>query len=81
MFVPYKCHTADRMLVKVSRSPSGDLPIPFDEDEARRHPDLRGQEWREYLVRWSGRNVELYENYVRYAQLHSLIIPNLNREV
>jgi hypothetical protein len=56
---------ADRMLVKLSHSPSGNLPIPFDEDEARHHPHLAGKKWREFLVLWNGKDINLHENHVR----------------
>ncbi|CAE6415279.1 unnamed protein product [Rhizoctonia solani] len=58
----------DRMLVRAAYNRSSGLPKPYDEAEARRHPDTQEMQWKEMLVVWrrsSDRDdrVELYQDY------------------
>ncbi|KZT53929.1 hypothetical protein CALCODRAFT_485938 [Calocera cornea HHB12733] len=56
----------DRMLLRALYTRSEDLPRLYDEEEARRHPDARGEDWAERLVVWRGRErrqVEIYEDH------------------
>ncbi|CAE6461333.1 unnamed protein product [Rhizoctonia solani] len=58
----------DRMLVRAAYNRSSGLPKPYDEVEARRHPDTQEMQWKEMLVVWRRSNdredrVELYQDY------------------
>ncbi|KAH7336895.1 Pleckstrin homology domain-containing protein [Rhizoctonia solani] len=58
----------DRMLVRAAYNRSSGLPKPYDEAEARRHPDTQEMQWKEMLVVWRRSNdredrVELYQDY------------------
>ncbi|CAE6440171.1 unnamed protein product [Rhizoctonia solani] len=58
----------DRMLVRAAYNRSSGLPKPYDEAEARRHPDTQEMQWKEMLVVWRRPNdredrVELYQDY------------------
>ncbi|CUA72521.1 Nuclear pore complex protein Nup214 [Rhizoctonia solani] len=58
----------DRMLVRAAYNRSSGLPKPYDEAQARRHPDTQEMQWKEMLVVWrrsDGREdrVELYQDY------------------
>ncbi|CAE7216406.1 unnamed protein product [Rhizoctonia solani] len=56
------------MLVRAAYNRSSGLPKPYDEVEARRHPDTQEMQWKEMLVVWRRSNdkedrVELYQDY------------------
>ncbi|KZO96514.1 hypothetical protein CALVIDRAFT_481392 [Calocera viscosa TUFC12733] len=54
------------MLLRALHTRSEDLPRTYDEEEARRHPEARGEDWAERLVVWRGRErkrVEIYEDH------------------
>ncbi|KAG8908406.1 hypothetical protein FRB99_006611 [Tulasnella sp. 403] len=53
----------DRMLVKISYNRSDGLPSPYDEVEAKRHPDTVEEDWAEFMVCWRGNHLELYEDW------------------
>ena len=52
------------MLVQVSYTRTGGLSSQFDEEDARKHPELEEREWGEYIVTWKGQILELYEDHV-----------------
>jgi hypothetical protein len=63
------------MLVRVSQTRSGGLPNVFDEDEARHHPEIRQQEWGEFVVAWIGSSLELWEDYVSRLDDQYYVVP------
>jgi hypothetical protein len=52
------------MLVRRSYVKSGNVGIYFDPEEAKKLRDFRSYEWKEFLVVWRKRQLELYEDYV-----------------
>lgn len=63
-YTPNDVQNTDRMLVQVSYTRTGGLSSQFDEEDARKHPQLEEQEWGEYVVTWKGCTLELYEDRV-----------------
>ncbi|KAG8732790.1 hypothetical protein FRC11_010960, partial [Ceratobasidium sp. 423] len=58
----------DRVLVRAAYNRSSGLPKPYDEVEARRHPDTQEMQWKEMLVVWRRSDdkedrMELYQDY------------------
>ena len=61
---PHNVQPTDRMLVEVSYTRTGGLASHFDEEDARKHPELEERGWGEYIVTWKGDALELYEDHV-----------------
>ncbi|KAG2151386.1 hypothetical protein DEU56DRAFT_777628 [Suillus clintonianus] len=60
----------DRMLVRVSYTKSESILRHFDEVQNRMTPNLRYEDWAEFLVVWRGERLEIYEDYTLPGKEH-----------
>ena len=56
--------SAARMLVRRSKVKSSIVGTNFDAKEAAKLRDMHSYEWKEFLVVWRKKQLELYEDYV-----------------
>jgi hypothetical protein len=69
--------SSDRMLVQISYTESEGLPSWFDEDVARKHPDIDERAFGEYIVKWTDASLELYRDHVCVCFFYSWCLVRL----